>query len=687
MSDPLIGKKLGDYLIQRLLGKGGMARVYVGYDDRLQRHAAVKVINSDLMSADRGEYAERFRREARAIARLNHPNIVSVYQFGEYEQLYYMAMAFIEGRDVRQMLREHGERGTRMPFREVLNIVQGIGSALDYAHSRGVIHRDIKPSNIMVDQDNRPILTDFGLALAAWEGTLGDTFGTAHYIAPEQAMSSAKAVPQSDLYSLGICTYEMLTGRVPFDDPSAMSVALKHLNEPPPPLRTIVPTMPIEVEAVILKVLEKDPLNRFTTGAEMSEMLDIAMSSTITDSRPSRRTLPFDDPRLSDSQVRRILPTDSAIGANPPSSPQKPPLRLPIASSATPDVASSPNRSVPPLADHASGGHPPTLPASTQPSVPKPIPDLFVAAPASAGQGRAASRWLIPVAAAVAVALLLLIVVSALSGRSGGEGTTPTAALIAASGSPEPSETSTLATAESASATPEITLEARALETLSEQTRIALLAGGTTAPVQVSQTPQAETPAAATVEPSPTIPDTVAPSPEPVTVTVSVDPVTSTDTPEPVSTVPTLTITPSMTASATTGASSSPKVLLVYDRNQLNLVNQSVTAINITQLVFRQSGPSRVYREFAASRWDRPFAEYPPSAVPPGICFQVGRLDRGRYEPFRECRSLSAYVLTSDSGWFWIAVNNQVTVFEVYLNDQKLSECPINEGRCEVSIP
>lgn len=662
-----------------------MARVYVGYDDRLQRHAAVKVINSDLMSADRGEYAERFRREARAIARLNHPNIVSVYQFGEYEQLYYMAMAFIEGRDVRQMLREHGERGTRMPFREVLNIVQGIGSALDYAHSRGVIHRDIKPSNIMVDQDNRPILTDFGLALAAWEGTLGDTFGTAHYIAPEQAMSSAKAVPQSDLYSLGICTYEMLTGRVPFDDPSAMSVALKHLNEPPPPLRTIVPTMPIEVEAVILKVLEKDPLNRFTTGAEMSEMLAIAMSSTITDSRPSRRTLPFDDPRLSDSQVRRILPTDSAIGENPPFSPQKPPLRLPTASSAVPEVAGSPNRSVPPLADHASGGRPPTLPASTQPSVPKPIPDLFVVAPAATRQGRAAPRWLIPAAAAIAVALLLLILVRALSGRSGDELTTPTAALIAVSQSPEVTETS--AAVESVSATPEITLEASALETLSEQTRIALVSGSTITPAQVSQTPPAETPPAATIAPSPAIPDTVAPSPEPATVTASVDPGINTDTPEPTSTVPTPTITPSMTASSTIGASSSPKVLLVYDRNQLNLVNQSVTAINITRLEFRQSGPSRVYREFAASRWDRPFAEYPPSALPPGICFQVGRLDRGRYEPFRECRSLSAYVLTSESGWFWIAVNNQVTVFEVYLNDQKLSECPINEGRCEVSIP
>jgi serine/threonine protein kinase len=240
MSDPLIGKQLGDYVIRQLLGRGGMARVYMGFDERLQRFAAVKVINSDLSAVDEAEYTERFRREARAIARLHHPNIVGVYQFGDYEGSYYMAMVFIEGRDLRQILREYNDRKERVPLKDVLNIVQGIGSALDYAHTRGVIHRDIKPSNIMIDADDQPILTDFGLALSTWEGTLGDTFGSAHYIAPEQAVSSAKAVPQSDLYSLGVCTYEMLTGKVPFDDPSAMSVALKHLNEEPPPLRRLL---------------------------------------------------------------------------------------------------------------------------------------------------------------------------------------------------------------------------------------------------------------------------------------------------------------------------------------------------------------------------------------------------------------------------------------------------------------
>src|SRR5258708_39388889 len=231
MYDPLLGKQLGDYVIQELLGRGGMARVYKGYDERLQRYAAVKVINSELSgSADQVEYAERFRREARAIARLHHPNIVGVYQFGEYETNYYMAMVFIEGKDLRQILKRNAEKSLMMDFTGVLNIVRGIGMALDYAHSRGVIHRDIKPSNIMLDTENLSILTDFGLALNMTEGTLGDTFGSAHYIAPEQAVSSAKAVPQSDLYSLGVCLYEMLAGKVPLDYPFAMSVSLKHLN-------------------------------------------------------------------------------------------------------------------------------------------------------------------------------------------------------------------------------------------------------------------------------------------------------------------------------------------------------------------------------------------------------------------------------------------------------------------------
>ena len=242
MEDSLIGKKLGDYVIQALLGRGGMSRVYRGYDENLQRYAAVKVISGDFATTSEEEYTRRFQSEARAIAHLRHPNIVGVYQFGRWEGIYYMAQVFLEGKDLRQLLKDYEQLHKRIPVPDLLRITRDVASALDYAHEQGVIHRDIKPSNIMLEKKTgRAILMDFGLALTVQEGTMGDTFGSAHYIAPEQAMSSARAVPQSDLYALGVVIYEMLAGSVPFDDPSVMSVALKHLNEAPPPLSTFAP--------------------------------------------------------------------------------------------------------------------------------------------------------------------------------------------------------------------------------------------------------------------------------------------------------------------------------------------------------------------------------------------------------------------------------------------------------------
>ncbi len=272
--DPLIGKKLGDYTILNLLGRGGMSRVYKGYDENLDRYAAVKVIDSDFATTTEAEYTRRFQIEARAIAHLRHPNIVGVYQFGRSEGIYYMAQVFLEGKDLRSLLKEYVRRGERMPVDEVLQIVRDITSALDYAHEQGVIHRDIKPSNIMLERKTgRAILMDFGLALSVHEGTMGDTFGSAHYIAPEQAVSSAQATAQSDLYSLGVVIYEMLTGKVPFDDPSVMSVALKHLNEPPPPPTLYNPGLPPAVEAVILRALEKEPERRHPNGKALYEDL------------------------------------------------------------------------------------------------------------------------------------------------------------------------------------------------------------------------------------------------------------------------------------------------------------------------------------------------------------------------------------------------------------------------------
>lgn len=280
ITDPLIGRQLGDYMIVDILGRGGMARVYRGYDAKLDRYAAVKVIDASLASGDsEEEYRQRFQREARSIARLRHTNIVGVYQFGEFENLYYMAMVFIEGRDLGHILKETA--GVTLTNAQVLHIVHDIAGALDYAHAGGVIHRDVKPSNIMVTKEGHAILTDFGLALSVPEGTIGNTFGSAHYIAPEQAVSSANAVPQSDLYALGVVLYQMLTGKVPFDDPSAMSVALKHLSDAPPSPRSFNPNIAPAVEAVVLKALEKEPENRYRTGELLVRALEKALGISV----------------------------------------------------------------------------------------------------------------------------------------------------------------------------------------------------------------------------------------------------------------------------------------------------------------------------------------------------------------------------------------------------------------------
>ncbi len=259
-TDPLIGEQLGDYKIIGLLGKGGMARVYRGFDPNLERFAAVKVIDKALAQP---EYRDRFQREARAIAKLQHPRIVHVYQFGETEEMYYMAMVFIDGKDLAHLIREARAQDQLIPIPRALRIISDIAEALDYAHEHGVIHRDVKPSNVMVTPEGRGVLTDFGLALSVNEGTIGSTFGTAHYIAPEQAVSSANAVPQSDQYSLGVVAYQLLTGRVPFDDPGITNIVLKHLNQTPAAPSSVNPLLPHGVDDALMRALEKAPEARY----------------------------------------------------------------------------------------------------------------------------------------------------------------------------------------------------------------------------------------------------------------------------------------------------------------------------------------------------------------------------------------------------------------------------------------
>jgi serine/threonine protein kinase len=271
-SDPLIGTRLGDYTIKALIGRGGMARVYEGLDDRLGRRAAIKVIEAHHEHAN--EIRQRFVREARAVANLDHPNLVSIYQFGEDNGLYYMAMKYIEGKTLLSVLR--GLRHSRkfMEPQRVTSIITEVSAALDYAHSQNIIHRDIKPSNIMLSTDDHAVLTDFGLTMQLGvDSTLGTAFGTPRYIAPEQAISSQRAVPQSDIYSLGIVLYEMAVGQAPFDDDSPMTLALSHITSVPPQPTSVRPDLPHAVQTVILKALEKRPEHRWQTGTAMADAL------------------------------------------------------------------------------------------------------------------------------------------------------------------------------------------------------------------------------------------------------------------------------------------------------------------------------------------------------------------------------------------------------------------------------
>lgn len=272
--DNYIDLRMGDYTIKRVLANGGMARIYEGVDERLNRESAIKVLPLD--QADE-IMTLRFQKEARAIATLEHENIITIYQYGEQHGAYFIAMKLIRGKDLATEILHYRRLGQRMSIERALHLGRQVASALDYAHAQGIVHRDIKPSNILLDARDRAILTDFGLILErSSEATFGTAFGTPRYIAPEQALSSDQALPQSDIYSLGVILYELLAGRTPFNGNSPMEIALAHINQMPPSPRTFVPDMPYEVEVELLKILSKEPEKRHATAGEFIAALEKA---------------------------------------------------------------------------------------------------------------------------------------------------------------------------------------------------------------------------------------------------------------------------------------------------------------------------------------------------------------------------------------------------------------------------
>lgn len=276
MGDPLIGRRLSNFVIKKPLGHGGMAKVYYGQDIKLDRPVAIKVIDSQYRSDP--NYAERFIREARAIARWRHENIIQIYYANDQDGMYYYVMEYVDGVDLAELISDYAAKRKNMPKSEILRIGHAIASALDYAHKHGVIHRDVKPANIFISDDDRIVLGDFGLALDMQQGSSGEVFGTPHYISPEQVRRSSDATAISDIYSLGVVLYEMLTGVVPFDDISPTSVALQHITQEPPVPSSINPQINPETDAVLLKALSKKPKDRYASGATLMKALEEALA-------------------------------------------------------------------------------------------------------------------------------------------------------------------------------------------------------------------------------------------------------------------------------------------------------------------------------------------------------------------------------------------------------------------------
>jgi hypothetical protein len=253
-----------------------MARVYRAYHPQLDRYVAVKVLRSDLVEEE--EFLARFKREARAVAALRHPHVVQVFDFDVRGELYYMVMELLEGDTLTTRLDDYGSRGERMPWGEMMRILLDVLDGLAYAHSEGMIHRDVKPANILLTKRGQAVLTDFGIAqiIGGTRYTVsGALMGTLAYMAPEQGLEGQCDV-RSDLYSLGIVFYEMLTGDPPFDAETPLAILMKHVNDPLPLPRKIDPAIPKPFERVVLKVLTKRPGDRYQSAEEMAQALQAA---------------------------------------------------------------------------------------------------------------------------------------------------------------------------------------------------------------------------------------------------------------------------------------------------------------------------------------------------------------------------------------------------------------------------
>jgi serine/threonine protein kinase len=311
----LTGTTLGKYQILERLGRGGMADVYKAHHARLDRHVAIKVLHPHLIEGQ--DFLPRFEREAQAVASLKHPHIVQVFDFDSQDDLHYIVMELIDGGSLHGRLLELAGGGARMPQKEALRVLKDVASAIDYAHARGMLHRDIKPANVLLDHDGDAFLSDFGIARIMSDTqftTTGALIGTPQYMSPEQGMGLPLS-EATDLYSLGVVLYEMLTGRAPFDSDTPLGVIHKHVHEPLPSPRLACPDLPRAVEDVLLKALAKRPDDRYPSAGQMLRALEDGMAPV--EDKAIDRTLPARRPES-------VPPEPAASGPSPENRTDKP---------------------------------------------------------------------------------------------------------------------------------------------------------------------------------------------------------------------------------------------------------------------------------------------------------------------------------------------------------------------------
>ena len=300
------GQKINDrYQIIKSIGEGGMANVYLAYDTILDRDVAVKVLRGDLANDEK--FVRRFQREALNASSLSHPNIVEVYDVGDDNGQYFIVMEYIEGKNLKDLLKKRG----KLTVSEVVDIMSQIADGLSVAHDSYIIHRDIKPQNIMILENGLIKITDFGIAMALNATQLTQTnsvMGSVHYLPPEQASGKGSTL-KSDIYSMGILMYELLTGKLPYRGDNAVEIALKHLKEPLPSIKDEIDDIPQSVENVILKSAAKNPKNRYNDAREMYEDL----KTVLDDSRKDEEKIEYQYPELDNENKKFSKQIEKAV--------------------------------------------------------------------------------------------------------------------------------------------------------------------------------------------------------------------------------------------------------------------------------------------------------------------------------------------------------------------------------------